>query len=556
MSEKYSKLYEQTEARYANGSPIVILAAALLMDNTNGNILGQVKYKSISDKPVLYLKARIRAYDPLGALLDDFEQEYLDIFAERNADFGAKQPIFFKNPSTRSFEVEVISLAFADRTVWNSEEGTLWKALPAKKPISALLPEPAQLALYKKNFGNSANYVTCEAEGIWLCTCGAICHAEEQTCPVCGASHEALCSIDPDYYKKEAAYLSALELIKSNTAQNRERAKSLLLGIEGYKDTNQLLAGMEAEDEARRKAEELKAEKRRKTVKTLIKVGIIAAIAIAVIFAVVAIIFAIGTAMSGDGLAYTMLDNGSYEVSGVLDERGIFEIPAEVDGVPVKIIGSEAFARGEFNEVVIPEGIERIEDYAFAYSKIEMVIIPSTVTEIGSSAFYQSSVQYVQIDGAITELKPNTFAECIYLNSVTLPDSLISIGEGAFRGCSCLSSLRLPNDLTFIGERAFFGCSSLASCILPTSLRTISSQAFMDSGISGELVIPSSVTLINKNAFFKCYSISSVHFLSTDNWLVNGVYLSSSEFSDRESIAEILVESGFEFRFSRNAAWT
>ena len=53
------------------------------------------------------------------------------------------------------------------------------------------------------------------------------------------------------------------------------------------------------------------------------------------------------------------------------------------------------------------------------------------------------------------------FYGCSGLTSVTIGDSVTSIGSSAFYGCSSLTSVTIGNSVTSIGERAFSGCSGL-----------------------------------------------------------------------------------------------
>jgi hypothetical protein len=82
----------------------------------------------------------------------------------------------------------------------------------------------------------------------------------------------------------------------------------------------------------------------------------------------------------------------------------------------------------------IMDGTIGIANYAFAhYSNLASVTIPNSVTSIGYNAFY----------------------ECYRLNSVTIPNKVTSIGEGAFYYCVDLTSVIIPNSVTFIGKDAF-----------------------------------------------------------------------------------------------------
>ncbi|MBP5723852.1 MAG: leucine-rich repeat domain-containing protein, partial [Bacteroidales bacterium] len=69
------------------------------------------------------------------------------------------------------------------------------------------------------------------------------------------------------------------------------------------------------------------------------------------------------------------------------------------------------------------------------------------------------------------------FRHCINLTSVTIPNSVTSIGQMAFRGCTSLTSITIPNNVTFIGDGAFGGCP-ISTITIPNSVTSISSTAF------------------------------------------------------------------------------
>ena len=50
---------------------------------------------------------------------------------------------------------------------------------------------------------------------------------------------------------------------------------------------------------------------------------------------------------------------------------------------------------------------------------------------------------------------------CTSLTSVTIPNSVTSIGDSAFSGCTSLTSVTIPDSVTSIGDGAFVGCTSL-----------------------------------------------------------------------------------------------
>jgi hypothetical protein len=84
------------------------------------------------------------------------------------------------------------------------------------------------------------------------------------------------------------------------------------------------------------------------------------------------------------------------------------------------------------------------------------------VTSIGNRAFYNcSSLTSITIPNSVTSIGDYAFAYCS-LTSVTIPNSVTSIGNNAFAYCS-LTSVTIPNSVTSIGDYAFRSCSSLTS---------------------------------------------------------------------------------------------
>ena len=98
---------------------------------------------------------------------------------------------------------------------------------------------------------------------------------------------------------------------------------------------------------------------------------------------------------------------------------------------------------------------------------------PSGSLTIPSSVSYEGQVYFVISIGY------SAFYEC-KLITVTIPNSVTSIGDFAFYCCSSLSSVTIPNSVTSIGDDAFYGCSGLTSVTIGDSVTSIGNYAFDD----------------------------------------------------------------------------
>ena len=76
----------------------------------------------------------------------------------------------------------------------------------------------------------------------------------------------------------------------------------------------------------------------------------------------------------------------------------------------------------------------------------------------------------INLDGetyTVNAIMPYAFSDCTELVSVTLPNTIVSIGEGTFFNCIRLLSVIIPNTVTFVGKYAFYGCRSLTAVSVP-----------------------------------------------------------------------------------------
>ena len=182
-------------------------------------------------------------------------------------------------------------------------------------------------------------------------------------------------------------------------------------------------------------------------------------------------------------------------------------IPGTIDGLPVTRIGDSAFAGGWSSYGIV----------------MTSVTIPNSVVSIGTA----------------------TFHGCTGLTNVTIPNSVTNIGEGAFAKCSGLTAIMvepdnpaycslagvlfnksqtrlfqcpggkagdytIPIGVTRVEGSAFQGCTNLTSVTIPEGVTSIGRSAFLECSGLSNLTIPGSVIGIEGYAFFLCTNLANV----------------------------------------------
>ena len=142
-----------------------------------------------------------------------------------------------------------------------------------------------------------------------------------------------------------------------------------------------------------------------------------------------------------------------------------------------KLLKASSSFRGK--GYVVREGTEVICDRAFYWCEpLRSITIPNSVKSIGNGAFYLcNSLQSVTIPNSVTKIEDGAFSGCGF-QSVSIPNSVTSIGDGAFSWCKSLQSVTISNSVTSIGDYAFISCDSLQSVTIPNSVTSIGNGAF------------------------------------------------------------------------------
>ena len=140
-------------------------------------------------------------------------------------------------------------------------------------------------------------------------------------------------------------------------------------------------------------------------------------------------------------------------------------------------------------------------------------------TIIGASAFNISSLTTVTLSQSITSIGANAFDTCINLTSIVITNSATTIGANAFANCNNLTTATIPAGANFTvvsGVKNFFyGCTSITDITLADGLTEVSDNRFLSCVRLVSVKIPSSVTKIGASSFDGCGSMK--YFIIAQN---------------------------------------
>ena len=200
-----------------------------------------------------------------------------------------------------------------------------------------------------------------------------------------------------------------------------------------------------------------------------------------------------------DGTATITKFLGPVDSEGNVDftNHGPYDIniPSELDHHSVTGLGDYSFATEENGSPL----------YDIHHHNIHSVTIPESVTSIGQSAF----------------------EACFSLDSLIIKDAATSIGASAFDGCSHLTTLSLGKNITTIGDYAFQRCSYLTNVTIPQSVTSIGRQAFYLTDLN-TLTIKGPIKSMGYAAFAGCTNLTSLSLYDGIQTIGEGAFINST----------------------------
>ena len=207
-----------------------------------------------------------------------------------------------------------------------------------------------------------------------------------------------------------------------------------------------------------------------------------------------------------DGLVYILGEDGNAEIIGYTGKAEKLEIPAQLDGHPVAVIGNKAFYGNKtLTEVKVPEGVKtmRAEAFSFCYA-----------------------LTALHLPEGLTVLKSDAIHWCDKLKTVNLPDSVTEAGDGLFMGCSALEQVSLAADHPYFSvvdgvllsrpdHRLIWYPKARKgkTYAIPQGTEIIGAYAFHSSALT-KISVPESVTEFHNAAFYRNKKLQKVNIPS------------------------------------------
>ncbi len=214
---------------------------------------------------------------------------------------------------------------------------------------------------------------------------------------------------------------------------------------------------------------------------------------------------ALGSSFVKNGLKYTELEDGTYEVGynfvNGSKPSGSVTIPETVNGKRVTRIAEAGFANcDKLTKITVPNSVIGAGAHAFEGTPF-LENQSGSVKYAGKVAVWCSdNAVSVSVKAGTLGLADKLFATAENLEKAVLPSGLLNIGSMTFSSCSKLTTVNIPAGLKTIGSGVFAGCKSLTSITVPSGITSVGAYAFSDTSLS-TVTIPNTVTKIGKGAF-------------------------------------------------------
>ena len=204
---------------------------------------------------------------------------------------------------------------------------------------------------------------------------------------------------------------------------------------------------------------------------------------------------------------------GCTTLKTVVVPQGVTIVPAYAFNGRVK----DGCPTASITSVSLPDTLTEIGMYAFGETGISSIVLPDSITAMRSRAFSGTQLTSVRMPVGWTEIYSydndelsdyrSPFEGCTTLKNVIVPEGVTAVPEDAFGWVDSIEYISLPSTLIEIGDDAFTG-TGISSIQLPNGLKTIGQFAFAYCDLLTGIELPDSITAMGASAFFDTALVS------------------------------------------------
>lgn len=175
----------------------------------------------------------------------------------------------------------------------------------------------------------------------------------------------------------------------------------------------------------------------------------------------------------------------------------------KIDLTNVKFLGNKVFEFSELREITYSKYLTYIPERCFRGSNLAEFEIPKQVTALKTGCFEGTNLERIDLSGIIT-LEEFVFFDCFNLKEIILSETITEIPDGFCRRCQCLEKINLSH-VQFIGTSAFSECSNLDAGNLSAK---IDRHAFEGTAVRNLDI--KDISELDKGVYQNCENLESV----------------------------------------------
>ena len=171
-------------------------------------------------------------------------------------------------------------------------------------------------------------------------------------------------------------------------------------------------------------------------------------------------------------------------------------------------------------------------------TNLTTITLPESVKTVGNKAFYGcSKLSAITFNGQ-TAIGDEAFRNCVSLINISLPEGLKTIGDRAFQGANSITQIEFKDGIESIGAFAFMDCKALTAVRLPNTTKSIGTSAFENCIKLTYASLGDNLTSLGNSAFRNCSVLTEISIPGTT------VTIGEKAFQDCKTLALATLNSG------------